>query len=365
MHAIDAPTPPRLRLTNRSVVVAVLMLGAAVGALRLVGASSRVLGWLAVATIVASLLHPLVTRLSAKLPRGLAIVVVLIGVLALVIGIGYVGVDNFRRAADRLEEVAPQAAAELEKSDRFGDAATEFKLQEKVQNFVDELPSKLAGGDTASALRSAATRGVAYLATWVLTLFLLLHGQQLVQGGLAQIRDDERRARVAWVLLNVYSRFVRYLAFTVLRAVAAGLFTWLVCQALSLQGGVLLGVAAAVVSLVPLVGTFVGAIPVLLLTAALHPDRAWIALVAFMAYQVLEDVFVQPRIDRRSLHMGPVMSLVAMMVGLEAYGFGGMIVALVVTVFAAALLREMAPDDDSDLLKAADDLLAGDDTAVS
>ncbi len=363
--APDTPPTRRLRLTNRSVVVAVLMLGAAAGVVRLFAASTRVLGWVAVAAIVASLLHPIVARLQRRVPRGVAIALVLGGTLAVVVGIGYAGFDTVRRAADRLEKEAPDAAAELERSERFGDAARQFHLEEKVQDFVDQLPERLRGGDTAAALRAAATRGVAYLATWVLTLFLLAHGPRLVQAGLAQIHDDERRARVAWVLLGAYERYVTYLALTLVRAAAAGVFTWLVCAAVDVQGGVLLALAAAVASLVPLIGTVIGGIPVLLLTAAFHPERAWIVAVAFVAYQVAESLLVQPRLDARSMRLGPVLSFVALMVGLEAYGVGGMIGALVVVAFLAALMLEMAPHDHSDLFAAADDLLAGDDDVGS
>jgi predicted PurR-regulated permease PerM len=337
------------------------MIGAAAAMVRLFAASTRVLGWMVVAAIVASLLHPLVARLQRHVPRGLAVLLVLVGVAAFVGGIGYAGVDNVRHAADRLQKVAPEAAGKLEHSARFGDAARQFHLKEKVQDFVDHLPDRLRGGSTATALRSAATRGVAYLATSVLTLFLLVHGARLVQAALAQIHDDERRARVGWVLLGAYEKYVGYLAATVARAIVAGAFTWLVCREVGLQGGVLLGLVVGVASFVPTIGMIVGALPTLLLVTAIHPDRAFIAFVAFAAYQVAEAVFVQPRLDRATMQVGPVVAFVAMMLGLEAYGLGGMIVAFVVVTFATALLTEMAPDDDSDLIAAADELLAGDD----
>jgi predicted PurR-regulated permease PerM len=357
------PAAGRLRLTTRSVVVAVVLLGVTFLLIRVFAASTRVLGWLAVAVIVAAALHPVVTRLDRYIPRSLAVATVMLVLVAVVGGLAYLSVDSIRRQADHLKEVAPQAAKELEQSDRWGDAARQFHLQEKVQRFVDELPRRLQGGDTASALRSAATRGVAYLATIVLTIFLLVHGQRLVQAGLAQVRDDERRVRMAWVLLGAYDRSVRYLGLTLLRAAAAGLFTGLVCRVAGIPAPVLLGIAAGIFSLVPMFGMLLGGLPVVLLTAALEPDRLLAVTVAFVAYQVFEALVVQPRLDRRSVHVGPVLSLLVMMIGLEAYGVGGMLVALVIVVFAVALVLELVPSDQGDLLQAADEVITGEEAA--
>ncbi len=359
-QATPAAPIPRLRYTNRSVALAVLVGAGALGAVRAIGASTRVLGWVVVAAILAGLLHPLVARLDRRMPRGLAVAIVALGTLAVVGGMVYSGVDSVTEESRRLRAAAPRAAAELEESERFGELAREFGLREKVQTFVDELPERLRGGDTASALRSAATRGVAYLATSVLTLFLLVHGKRIAQSALAQIRNEERRVRLTWVLVRAYEDAVRYLALTLLRSTAAGLFTWFVCTRAGVPGATLLGLAAGVFSLVPVMGVLMGGLPVILLTAAFEPDRALAVTLAFVTYQVLEVVFVQRRLERASIHVGPVASFVAMIVGLEAYGIGGMIVALVAVVLVGAVVIELAPSEESDLLAAADVVLAGD-----
>lgn len=336
-----ASSGPRLRISNRSVLLAVALAGAAVVAVRLFTASTRVLGWLAVATILAGLFHPLVARLGQRLPRGAAVAVVVVGAIAVVGTIGYASVDAVRRQADGLERAAPAAAEAIEESDGVGETAREFELRMKVDDFVKGLPERLRGGTPAQALRSNATRGVAYLATGVLFLFLLGHGPALVAGAMAQVHDDRRRARLAMVLGAAYRRSVRYVGFTVLRMGAAGLFTWAVCHILGLPAATLLGLTVAMTSIVPLFGVLLGLVPVLLLVIAFMPGRTAIVLGVFVAWQLAEVFVVQRRLERRSLHVGPVLSLVAAMVGLELYGFGGAVVALVLTVFVASVASEV------------------------
>lgn len=359
------PAIGRLRFTNRSVVLAVVLLGFTVVALGVFAASTRVLGWVVVAALGAGLLYPPMTRLARQVPRGLAVAVVFLGTLAGLAGMIYLGVDDVRRQADRLEQVAPEAAQRIEESERFGEAAREFELADKVQTFVDELPARLVGGEGAAALRAAATRGVAFLATGVLTLFLLVHGSRLVEGGLAQVRDEGRRERLRNILTRAYQRSTRYLALTIVRCIAAGVFTWFVAKAVDLPGATLLGIGAALTSLVPDLGVLIGSVPVLLLTGAFDPSSTiWVAL-AFVAYQAFEIVVVQPRLDRASFHVGPVVSLVALMLGFELYGIGGMLTLLPVVVLVAAVVAELAPSAESDLLQAADEVLAGDDVTTT
>ncbi len=337
------------------------MLGLTLVVLRAFAASARVLGWGAAAATVAALLHPLVARLGRRLPRGAAVAVVVLGTLAAVGGLVYAGIDDVRQQASRLERAAPAAAARLEDSDRFGEAAREFELRDRVQDLVESLPERLRGGDAATALRSAATRGVAFLATFVLTVFLLVHGPRLAGAGVAQVRHPDRRDRLAATLAGAYRRATSYIAFTAARASAAGVFTWAVALWADVPGATLLGIAAGVFAVVPLLGVLVGGLPVLLLSAAFTPARALGVGLAVLAYQAAEILLVQRRLEARSLHVGPVLTLVAGMLGLELYGIGGMLVAVVAVVFLAGLGKELAPDPDSELLVAVDAVLPGDD----
>jgi predicted PurR-regulated permease PerM len=357
----EQPQVERLRFTGRSIALAIGAVGLTIFLLRMLADSTRVLGWVAVAAIGAGLLHPLVTRLATRIPRGLALAAVFLGTLASVGGLGYLGIDDIRQQTDRLEETAPEAAAELEESDRFGEAAREFELREKVESFVDDLPNRLRGGETPEALRAAATRGVAFLATAVLTLFLLIHGQRLARAGLDQIRDEGRRERLREVLTGAYVRGFGYLGLTIGRVAAAGVFTFFASEVLDVPGAIVLGMVAAVAALVPLIGVLIGSIPVLLLTAAFHPGRLPMAFALFTMWQLGEVLLVQRRLERATVQVGPILSLVALLFGLEAYGVGGMFVAFVTVVLLASLMSELAPSEDSDLLVAADELLPGDD----
>jgi predicted PurR-regulated permease PerM len=322
-------------------VLAVGMLGLTLAALAMLAASVRVIGWIVVAVAFAGLLFPIVEKLSERLPHGLAMAIVVGGS---VVGAGLIGwavVDDVSDQLRELEEALPEAASDLEESERFGEVAREAQLSERVADFVDELPERLRGGEPADALRSAATRGVAFLATGVLTIFFLIHGPRLLTAASKQLpRVRARRARR--VGFNAYRRSWRYIAGSLGMAAIAGLLAYGCASALDVPGAAPLAVWMALLDVVPVLGVLLGAAPLVLLVAATSPwwHTALVALV-LIGWQLVEGLHLQRRVERASLHIGPFVTIAVAMVGLELYGIGGALVALVATVVLAATLDEV------------------------
>jgi predicted PurR-regulated permease PerM len=338
---------PRLRVTAASVVVFVVILGVGLVARNVIGSSIRVLGWLVAAAVVAALLHPAVALLSRVVPRAVALITVVLVTIAAIGGLVYATIDHLRQEATKLQEAAPEAATSIERSARFGDAARRFGLTDRVTELVKELPSRVTGGTGDQSITAAATRGFAYVAGIVLTVFLLLHGPRLVDAALRQIADDTRRANAGRILAQAYGRWWRYVVLNLARAVGVGVLGYLACRLIGLPGAFLLGLALGVFSFIPYVGVLVGSLPIVLLALGLEPSspRFVVLLVGFVGYQLFEAFVVQPQLDRRSIRIGPVLPLVVAMVAFELYGLGGALYGIALAVFAGCLLDELAPTD--------------------
>jgi predicted PurR-regulated permease PerM len=324
------------------VLRALAMVAATVLALAVFRAATRPLGWLVVAAVGAALLGPLVSLLQRFLPRALAVLVALLVAAATFGGIAYVTVEDLGHELDRIQRIAPRAAGELERSERFGEFAQEIELRDRVKAFVDELPDRLRGGDDVAAIQSAASRGVSFLITFVLLLFLLATGPKFIDGGLNQLDDVEQRERLRLILVGAYGRFWRYVAATLGRAVLAGTFTYVAVQAADLPAPVLLAVWVGAWSIVPAVGVVVGSLAVGLIALPESFSLAGWLVVLFVGYQVFDVFVLEKRIDRSTLHLGSFGTFVAAALGLEAYGIGGLIVATLLAMFAAAAVRTIS-----------------------
>jgi predicted PurR-regulated permease PerM len=335
----------RLRITARSIVVTVAVLALGLIGRNLIVRSSRVLGWLAVAVLVAALVHPIVERvqrLGAR--RGIAVLGVLVGLGATVGVVAYGTVDDLSVEVRRLQRAAPEAAGRIEEHERFGELARDFELQRRVQQAVDALPQALSGGEPAAALRSAAGRTAAALATVVLCVFVLLHGPRIVRRAVSQLGDPALRARVRDVGHDAYERWWRYVLGSLVLSLAAGVVTWAVASALDLPGPAVLGLLCGLGALLPYVGITIGAIPLLLLAAGTLAGGTTVILAAGVVAAQLAEVAARRRwIEHRSLQVGPAVPAIVAMVALDIAGIGAVFVSLGAAVFLLAVLDRTAP----------------------
>ena len=290
-------------------------------------ASVRVLGWMAAAASMAALLDPLIGFFSRLVRRGLAVLITMLLVFAVAGGVAYLTVNDVVREVRVLERVAPERAKALEESKRFGSAARAFDLEDRVRSAVKDIPERLRGGSSTDAIRSAGTRGVAYLATTVMTVFLILNGGRLAQGALAQITDEKRREKLDRALRLGVARGVQYTTGSLGMAAIAGGAVSAVARLADVPGPAPLGVWAALWDLVPVVGGVIGALPVAILAAAINPTTGVLVLAGFLLYEVFEMTVLQKRLERNSVHIGPFLTLLGMSVGLELYGIGGALFA--------------------------------------
>jgi predicted PurR-regulated permease PerM len=346
-EARQDPPGTRLALSARSIGFIVLTVAIVSALIAMTRASARVLGWMAAAAGIAALLEPLVETLAKRIRRGLALLITALLVLGSVGGIAFWTINDIVKEVKILQRAAPERARALEKSERFGAAARAFKLEERTRSAVKEIPRRLRGGSNADAIRAAGTRGVAYLATTVLTVFLVLNGRRLVVGGLNQIHDDERRERWRTILRDGGQAGVRYMTGSLAMAASVGLLVAATAKIVDVPGAVPLGLWAALWDFVPLIGAVVGALPVAVLAAAESPTSGVIVLLLFILYEGFESAVIQRHLEQRSVHVGPFLTLIAGSIGLELYGLGGALFAVFATSVAMGFFevwrRDTAP----------------------
>ena len=321
------------------------MFGATLGLLAVVAAAQRVIGWILVAATLAGLLHPLVSLLARRMPRAVATGIVMATMVGTLGTVGYGLVDDVQRETRRLQAAGPERAREIERSERFGDFARDIRLSERVDRYLRELPERLRGGTAAEALQAAATRGVAFLATGVLTIFFLQHGPRLARAAGRQVQDQARRERLAALGTAVYRRAFGYASASLAMSLAAGLAAYLVARMADVPGSAALGVWVGLWDLVPLAGAVVGALPIVALAAATSGERALAVALFFVAYQVVENLLVQRNVEGATVKVGPFVTLAAGLVGLELSGVAGALLSVLAATMVVSAVDEMAGRD--------------------
>jgi predicted PurR-regulated permease PerM len=323
------------------VVLAVLLRGVLV-------AARRPLGWALASLIVASVLAPLVERLAQHVRRVVALILILL-LTAGTIGLVMYGVlHDLNSESNHLYRVAPIAARSIERSPRFGQAARDFKLEQRVTDAVATLrkrSQRLAG--------KAASRAGTYFVCAVLTIFLINWGPRMARAAGEQVADPVRRARVEHVAADAFSRWQHYVVATLTQAMAYGVVMWAVCRLLSVPAPTPLALVVAFFSIVPYVGVIAGSIPALLIAAGLESfGRAGVLLAIIVGLQLVHIWVTQPQVvERSSLYVGPLVLISSITLGYRVYGTGGAVFGSALAILGVALLNAAGVDREPALVR--------------
>ncbi|NNF60259.1 MAG: AI-2E family transporter [Gammaproteobacteria bacterium] len=174
----------------------------------------------------------------------------------------------------------------------------------------------------------------------VLTFYLLRDWDRMVAaiGELLPVRSKEKTIAIAVAADGALGGFLRG---QVLVMIALATIYSVGLYIVGIDYALAIGVVSGIVSFVPYLGLIIGL--VLAGLAAVAQAQSWIALagvvVVFVFAQLVEGVFLTPRLvgDRIGLH--PVLVIFAVLAGGQLFGFFGVLLALPVAAVGSVIAR--------------------------
>ncbi len=354
--ATQAPASSERVVVPRWMQLVTLPLGA-LALWALAKAAGKVLLVFIIAGVIAMILNPAVAFLQrSRLPRGLAVLCVYLAFFLTLAGVGFLlanpisdqvrtFTDNLPHLVDEANESIASLQGELEHHGIHVELVKQGKtalqtFQAKVAKSADKLAS--FGG----ALATEVARAIFDLVlVFVLSVYMLLYGPQI--GALVRrlMPDGDGSDEDDYPLLvqRAVSRYVfGQLLFSTIMGASAGVALYLFGVIGIFPDGskyaVAFGVFYGVMELVPYVGPILGAVPAVLVALFTDPITAlWVALL-FVGLQQLEGHVVAPQLFGHTLRINPLLVIFALLLGLEAHGVVGALIALPIL----AVLRETA-----------------------
>jgi predicted PurR-regulated permease PerM len=330
-------------------VVAWSVLGLVVivaAAFKVLARMGSILPYLVVAGLVVLILNPLVRRLTAAgLPRRLAATIVFATAAALMAVLLSFAVPVLVHQAQTLGR---SSGGLLRQGGGLFDGLTRSAnplLHQTGENIQGWLESHAGGAPQAlSALTHAglqlAHAGLVMVLGGFLGFLLLLSLTDTRKGMLALIPPASRDAFGPPLaeMRRIVGGYVR--ARLIVSAVVGALATlglWLIHMPFWLILGVLVGVA----NLIPMLGSWIGAIPVIIVSLATKPPSYLIVVVLVVAASHIIDGFIlSPIVLKETTNLHPVVVLLAVLLGAELYGFWGVLAAIPVAGIIMYFLRE-------------------------
>jgi len=276
------------------------------------------------AIIISSALDPIVSKLEIKkIPRVLsALGIYIIGIFILALIIYTIVPLAVSELSNLLENTGKISGAIFEAINKSG-AIKEIK--DALKQVADIL---LSGGASILDISSKFLGGLTFtIAVFVLSFYLTVD-KDGVERFLRTIIPSVYEEKVIDIYFHVRRKIGRWFLGQIVLSFTVGLAVFIGLTLLGIKYSLILGIVAGIFEIVPYVGPiFSGSLTVLVgLTDSLA--LGIYALILFIIIQQLESHLLVPAVTHLTTSLNPVVSLVALLIGVKVIGFVGLILAI-------------------------------------
>jgi predicted PurR-regulated permease PerM len=292
-------------------------------------------------------LHPTVTRLERLgMRRGLAVTIVLLGLLGFLVGFGYAIVPPIAHQAQSFATALPGYVDNLQQNPTLRGLNSRFGLLDRARSALD---AKNATSTGTKALGGIFGVGKIVFATIFNVLTVLILTLYFV-GAFERIKNlcyrmvpRPRRARAVLLGDEILNRVGGYVAGAFVIAMIAGLSSliWLSLPFIRVPYALALAMLVAILDVIPLVGATIGAVVVTLVAFTVSLPVGLATLVFYIAYQQIENYLIYPRVMKRSVDVHPAAAIVAVLIGGALLGVLGALLAIPVAAAIALVMEEI------------------------
>lgn len=291
--------------------------------------------WIGIAAFLAVAINPIIQGLQKRLPGkgvGLATFIVL-AIFCIVSSV--LAWALFTPLVSQTTELIKQLPDLAKKADELlANTPAADALQEAGQQLASSAAQ--VGSLVLSFINGVIEGIVAFVTIIALMFFMTLEGKTLKQTTLriipAKLRDDSKKLGSSiYQIINGY--VIGNILLSLMYGVSSGLALWLLGNPYYL----VLGLLAALLDLIPLVGSTIAAI--IIGIVAILSGQVWVAIifaVFTIAYVQLENAVLNPMVYSKKVDISPLTVLIAVLIGASIAGIIGTLLAIPV----AATIKE-------------------------
>jgi predicted PurR-regulated permease PerM len=357
--AIASPAgdaPPRrltISLSQRTLWLAAGVALASLVLVLLVTQAFSALLLIFLAITLAETIRPLVARLERiRIPRPLGALLIYLALAVLFVGIGWLvfaplvaQINDFVRSLPHYLDQARQWASEAQQA-----LAGNDPLSALIDGLAAQLTASLQAATPAllrfplTLLSGAFGLLLSVVVIITMSIFWLMSAGKL-RAFVLGLAPEPRRANGALVFSDLGRTLGGWVRGTLVAMLLIGALTALGLWLLGVPYALLLGIVAGLTELIPYLGPWIsGAIAVVVTLLTVDPLKALEVVILFIIIQEIEGNLVQPLVMSWAVHIDPLLVLIAIVVGAEALGLVGAVIAVPVAGMAQVLTqRVVAP----------------------
>lgn len=295
-------------------------------------------------------LNPVVTRIAnmfksqSRVKATAAAYVLVVGMLGAIISL--VVPPLIAQTVDFVKEVPDTIQNVTREDSSINSFVHKYELNDEITKFANDFASR-AGDVNGPILSTAGTIGTVIVSTiivLVLTFMMLVEGHTWLDR-FWSIQSTQKRIHRQKLAKRMYKVVTNYFNGQVFIALLGGTFAGIVIYILSQifdapVNAIALGGIIGMFALLPMVGTIIGSVIVVLACLLVSAPLAIAVGIYFIVYQQIENVTIQPYIQSKGSNLSPLTVLVAALLGIGLGGFVGAVVSIPVAGCIKILIED-------------------------
>lgn len=344
------PAPRRLGIAWSDQSVRLLVLAAAFVAV--LWLARDIIGPFVVAGVLAYAFSPVVSGIQrrTRLPRAAVIAIGYVLLFAAAGALAFVAADRAGKEFTELtsggHDIISSALHKL-----LGDTVVVVGNTYSVEDLARQIRDAFLGlvnspSSAVQAAERAVAVGLQVILCLIITFYLLLDGQRFGQFALQFLDRDQRvdALRIGHRIHVVLGRWLRGQLFLI--ALVSVVIYVVLGPILHVRYALALGILSGVLEIIPLVGPVIAAALAGTVTFATHgTDTTVVVLVVFFIVRQVEDQVIMPLVIGRAVHLHPVITIFAVLVGLSTWGILGGLLGVPIAAALNVTLHELYPEE--------------------
>ena len=276
--------------------------------------------------------------LNKKVPKGIAILLVMVGVIVIFIMIITSLVPIIQKQLlDLVSQLPYYYQIISEQVENFMQTGLFETIQEQFNkintDFIQSITERLNGilNFTFSGIGSVVGiigDIVITIMTMPVILYYLLKDGNKVIPFVTRMFPTRSQHKISVMLNEMNQQVSSYIRGQITVAICVG-FTYIIGYTLiGLPYGVTIGMIAGLLTIIPYIGSIIGLTPALIIGFVTNPTLALHVLLVFVIEQLIESRVLQPLILGSSLKMHPVTILIILLAAGKMFGLVGLLIAV-------------------------------------
>jgi predicted PurR-regulated permease PerM len=296
--------------------------------------------------VVATALAPYVRRLESRgLPRWAAATLIYLGiflVLGLVIGLV---VPTITQQVGDLIDNWPNINNSLQQS---------LSQNQTLASIYESLTKSSDGGGSLFSqvvnITSVFVNGIATTVLFfVLTFYLLMNGRKLARFLVGLLPSGKQQQQYGRLVSKMSERMGYWFRGQFIISIMTFLVVWAVLSILRVEYALTLALIAGIAEFVPLIGSWIGGAPAVLVAFGQSPMLALFVGIFFFAWQSFQGYIISPQVMRKAIGVPSIFILISVLLLAKLIGFVGVFLAAPIAAAVAVLVEEYAENVHSQL----------------